>query len=212
MDSYSAAEFSIVYVVTNPAMPGLVKIGKTTHAEAEIRLGQLFNTSVPFPFKLEFACRVTNPEEVERALHVAFAPDRVNPRREFFEIDAAQAIAILKLLHTEDATAEVASKVEGIDKSDSAAGDSFSRKRRPNLNFTEMGIPIGSELRCVSADASAMVVEPKKVQFQDRVMSLTEATRTILELSYSVAPAPYWTFEGRSLNDIYNATYTSSDE
>ncbi|MEI6343800.1 MAG: GIY-YIG nuclease family protein [Verrucomicrobiota bacterium] len=28
-----------------------------------------------------------NPDEVERALHIAFAPQRINPKREFFQID-----------------------------------------------------------------------------------------------------------------------------
>ncbi len=211
MQEFDGADFSIVYVVTNPAMPGLVKIGKTTQAEADVRLGQLFNTSVPFPFKLEFACRVINPDEVERALHVAFAPHRVNPRREFFEIDSTQAVAILKLLHTQDATEEVSIQIEGGNKSDSAAGEAYSRKRRPNLNFTEMGIPIGSELSFVGMDATATVVEPKKVRFQDRIMSLTEATRTALELGYSVAPSPYWTFSGRVLTELYNETYPLED-
>jgi hypothetical protein len=86
---------SVVYVLTNPAMPRLVKIGRTSQEDAKDRITQLYATGVPFPFKLEFACKVANPDEVEEALHQAFAPQRVNPKREFFKIDAAQAIAIL---------------------------------------------------------------------------------------------------------------------
>jgi hypothetical protein len=40
----------IVYVLTNPAMPGLVKIGKTTQVEVEERMKQLYGTGVPVPF------------------------------------------------------------------------------------------------------------------------------------------------------------------
>ncbi len=36
------ANLSIVYVVTNPAMPGLVKIGKTGHDDANLRISQLY--------------------------------------------------------------------------------------------------------------------------------------------------------------------------
>ena len=44
---------------------------------------------------------------MEKTLHTAFAPNRVNHKREFFSINAQQAIAILKLLHVDDATQEI---------------------------------------------------------------------------------------------------------
>ncbi|WP_395144715.1 GIY-YIG nuclease family protein [Armatimonas sp.] len=88
----------VVYVLTNPAMPGLVKIGYTTQEDVATRLGQLYSTGVPVPFDLEFACKTPNAAEVEKALHTAFGPNRINPKREFFRIEPEQAIAILKLL------------------------------------------------------------------------------------------------------------------
>jgi hypothetical protein len=144
-----------VYVLTNPAMPGLVKIGRTEDC-ATTRIAQLYTTGLPFPFNLEFACRVADHNEVENALHIAFAPYRVNPRREFFKIEPVQAIAILKLLHTDDATAEVAAEVvtevnaePGEVQKDveegAKAGERY-RQRRPNMNFREMNIPVGAIL------------------------------------------------------------------
>jgi hypothetical protein len=88
-------DFSIVYVLVNPAMPGLVKIGRTSQEDVGTRLAQLYTTGVPVPFELKYACRVPNPEEVESALHLAFGPQRINPRREFFRIEPEQAIAFL---------------------------------------------------------------------------------------------------------------------
>lgn len=197
---------SIVYVVTNPAMPGLVKIGRTSAEEAQTRLAQLYSTGVPFPFKLEFACRVANPDEVEAALHTAFAPHRVNSRREFFQIEAGQAIAILKLLHVEDATDAMSAELAVTNQSDAAAGEVF-RSRRPNFNFVEMGIPIGSQLVFVATDARVTVTGPKRVRLGDEEMSLTAATRKLLSLDYAVAPGPYWQFNSRLLRDIYDETY-----
>lgn len=53
----------VVYVLTNPAMPGLVKIGYTTHADANTRIAQLYTTGVPVPFELQFACKVRSAED-----------------------------------------------------------------------------------------------------------------------------------------------------
>ncbi len=76
---------NIVYVLTNSAMPGLVKIGYTTQDDANSRIGQLYTTGVPVPFELNYACKVQNAEEIEKALHIAFSPQRINPKRNFFQ-------------------------------------------------------------------------------------------------------------------------------
>ena len=196
----------IVYVLTNPAMPGLVKIGYTSQEEANTRIAQLYTTGVPVPFTIEFACRVENAAEVERALHTAFYPNRINPKREFFRIEAEQAIAILRLLHTDETTQEVTLQPTEVDQQSLVAAEQM-RARRPNLNFEEMGISIGSELRSVKAGISVTVAGPKKVRLGDEEMSLTAATRQVLALEYSVAPGPHWMFDGKLLSEIYEATY-----
>lgn len=48
----------IVYVLTNSAMPGLVKIGKTTRNDLSSRMSELFSTGVPVPFDCVYACEV----------------------------------------------------------------------------------------------------------------------------------------------------------
>ncbi|MEI7922066.1 MAG: GIY-YIG nuclease family protein [Planctomycetota bacterium] len=200
------AELQIVYVLTNPAMPSLVKIGQTSSMDVKNRLVQLYTTGVPFPFKLEFACKVSNSVEVEKALHQAFAPYRVNPSREFFAIEPNQAIAILRLLHTEDATVEFQSQAVLIDSQYIAAAEQFI-KRRPNLNFDEMGIPTGSVLNSIHNDMMVIVAGPRTVRLGDDQISLTAATRQVLQIDYSVNPCRHWTYQGKNLNDIYNDTY-----
>jgi hypothetical protein len=198
---------NIVYVLTNAAMPGIIKIGQTTQADINSRLTQLYTTGVPVPFTLEFACRVENNTEVESALHTAFGPYRVNPKREFFRIDPEQAIAILKLLHeAEDATSEVANQVVGIDQQSIQAAEQMIA-RRPNLNFEEMGIPIGSVLDSTRTDATVTVIGIKKVRYNDQEMSLTAATRLVMAVGHDLAPGAYWAFKGKTLRDIYEETY-----
>jgi len=202
--------FGIIYLLTNPAMPGLVKIGITNRADVQMRMDELYSTSVPVPFECAFACRVENPNEVEDALHIAFAPNRVNPKREFFEIETNQAIAILKLLKGQDVTPEVNKQKTSIDEVDLDAGKEFAKKR-PKLNFIEMGIPMGSELVFAKNDETALVKTERTVTFRGAEISLTNATRQALGYDYNVAPGPYWTFNGRRLRDIYNETYLRAD-
>ena len=200
------AELEIVYVLTNPAMPNLVKIGRTAAADAQVRIAQLYGSGVPVPFTLEYACKVPNSAEVEQAMHIAFAPHRINPKREFFRIEPEQAIAILRLLHTQDVTKEMEEQPSEVDPQSVAAGEQL-RKRRPNLNFEEMGIPIGSVLQSTHGDVTVTVVGPKKVKLGDEELFLTSATSQVLQSEYPVAPGPHWTYNGKTIKDIYEETY-----
>lgn len=202
--------YSVVYVLTNPAMPNLVKIGRTSQEEASSRIAQLYTTGVPVPFNLEYACRVQNSDEVEKALHVAFGPSRVNPKREFFSIAPEQAISILKLLHTEDATETVSQQPTELDQQSITAGEQLT-SRRPNLNFHEMGIPDGSLLQSTRNETTVTVIAPKRVKFGDEETSLTAATRVVLGIDYSVAPGQHWTFNGKLLSEIYDETYNAAE-
>ena len=107
-------DYGIVYVLTNPCMPGMVKIGMTERDEIDARLKELYTTAVPLPFDCKYACKVKKLEcsKIEKALHTAFAPQRVNANREFFRIAPEQAIAILELFNHEDITEEVKTEIE----------------------------------------------------------------------------------------------------
>lgn len=200
----------IIYILTNPIMPGIIKIGKTNQEDVKFRMAQLYSTGVPLPFECEYAAKVKNIDDVERALHTAFSPDRVNPKREFFEIEANQAIAIIKLLEIENVSPLVEKEADIIDESEIDAGKAYAKKR-PRLNFEEMGIPNGGELIFNNSGEVAFVVSDRMVKFRDEETSLTNATRLALGegYAYHVAPGPYWSYNGKKLRDIYNETYSS---
>lgn len=192
-------------------MPGIVKIGLTTREKIEDRLRELFNTSIPVPFKCEFACKVEDCNAVENALHIAFNPNRIHPQREFFKIEPEQAIAILTLLKKDDITPELNKEINEItSKTDRDAGEKLERQRSPVLNFTEMKIPIGSQLTFLKDNSIKVeVVGEKKIKYRNNIMSLTPATREILGLDYNVQPTRFWSYNGKNLNDIYMETYSS---
>lgn len=196
----------IVYILTNPAMKGLVKIGMTTREEVGIRMGELYSTGVPVPFECSFAGRVNDVRAVERAFHIAFGPYRINPNREFFEIEDTQAIELLRLMCLEDVTPSLTTE---LDKVDEVSRDSGKRmkQRRPPLNFATMGIPAGALLHSSYDESQCTVADERKVEFGGEVMSLSKATRSVLGLDYNVNPCPYWVYDGTSLSEIYNDTY-----
>ena len=74
----------IIYFLVNPAMPGLVKIGRTA-GTVESRLQQLSSTSVPQPFQALATFYVYDSEACEREVHLALRDHRPNANREFFE-------------------------------------------------------------------------------------------------------------------------------
>ena len=204
----------IVYLLINEAMPGLVKIGKTARNDPQVRINELYNTSVPVPFECALAVQVQNPSAVEDALHKAFEPNRINPNREFFQIEPEFPAAILKLLislGSEDVTPTVNEENSSIPEIERKTSEKL-RSRRPSLNFIEMGVNVGSTLHSVSGNETAKVVSERKVKFREQEMSLSEATKIVREISYNVSPCSHWKFNGRSLSEIYNETYLYDDQ
>jgi hypothetical protein len=88
-----------------------------------------------------------------------------------------------------------------------------TRARRPNLNFREMGIPVGALLVAdTNPDVTLTVTGDKRVRFGNRPdeMFFTAATREALELEYDVRPGPLWRYNGRLLSELYEETYLTA--
>lgn len=205
----------IVYVLTNPAMPGLVKIGKTTQLEVEERMKQLYGTGVPVPFDCAFACQVKDANEVEKALHFAFGNGRINPNREFFRIEAERVIAVLKLLKVDDITTQFEQQLEAdMEAVDKQSAQNLKDTKRPRMNFHELGIPNGSILVSKDGQVQITVVGEKKVDFNGIICSLTPATRKLLGLpdDYPLQPSPHWTFNGKTVKEIYEAFHSAVED
>ena len=201
----------IVYVLKNPAFPNLVKIGITTREEVEIRMSELYTTGVPLPFECVYAGKVGNPKTVETALHHAFSNSRINPSREFFDIDESQAIVLLKLITNEDVTPIISNELRKVDEVSKNASKKYIKSRRPPQNFVEMGIAIGETLTSLDGLHTCTVAEEKKVNYKGEIMSLTRLTRKIKEIDHDIQPSPHWFYNGKSVKEIYDATYETED-
>ena len=196
----------IVYVLTDPEMPGLVKIGKTSREEVDHRLKELYSTGVPVPFECEYAARVSDEAVVEKAFHTAFEPNRINPNREFFRIDPEQAIALLELLAVEDVTPGVQEEAEKVE--DAVTRSTISRRSpRPAINFYKMGISKGSELKMINSDETVEVVGNRFVKYQGEEYTLSSVASAVLGEEVHRRPRYLWTYNGRLLDEIHNEIY-----
>jgi hypothetical protein len=189
----------IVYLLTNPTMPDLVKIGRTTDLEARLR--QLSTHSgVPVPFECFYACEVANSVKVEKALHDAFGDHRINSRREFFRLNPDRAVAILELVAVKEATltVEVAE--------DQAELDALHREqtRREQFRFSMVDIAPGSVLTFSKDELiTATVVDDKRIDFQGEITSTSAAaTKLLHRIGWTLRAAQgplYWVYEGETL-------------
>ena len=87
-----------VYVLTNEAMPGIVKIGYTLR-EPSVRAEELYKdskngavTGVPLPFDVAYKAWVLNPFQVEQAVHKSLGQKRLNDNREFFKCSTEEVV------------------------------------------------------------------------------------------------------------------------
>jgi len=86
-----------IYVLSNPKMAGLLKIGLSARPLQE-RIDELSSaTGVPAPFELEAAFVSTEPQAHERQIHSELAEFRV-PGKEFFSAHIAKAISVAETI------------------------------------------------------------------------------------------------------------------
>lgn len=82
-----------VYIITNPAMPGLVKVGFSTKDPA-IRAKELGGTGVPFPYVVEYDALVRAPRHAEQKIHEKLAHKRA--AKEWFHCTVEEALVAIR--------------------------------------------------------------------------------------------------------------------
>lgn len=87
-----------VYILSNPSIPNMLKIGytKLDPQERSIQIGR--GTGVPQEFTVEWAYKCFNGEEIEGEVHKYLKNKRVNTNREFFRVDLDEAKRIITLI------------------------------------------------------------------------------------------------------------------
>jgi hypothetical protein len=195
---------NIIYILTNEAMPGLVKIGYTTDLRQRMR--ELSSPSgVPLAFECHYAAEVPEHVKVEGLMHQLFSEHRVNPRREFFRISPEKAVTALKIGGFKDVTPGDGEDVVADTEVEKAAVEK-ERERRGRIRLSAIGIKPGDELTFSrDPERKVTVVSENEVEMNGVRLSLSRAAiQTLNEMGYQTTHASgsvYWQFEGETLDD-----------
>jgi hypothetical protein len=195
----------IVYILQNDAMPGLVKIGKTS-SDLETRIRQLDTTGIPLPFRCFYAAEVKDATKTEQLLHEAFGDTRVRERREFFRVAAHRVKAALDLATIRDVTPGKEIETEAGDVAALAKNEERA-ERAARLKFGMLGIKQGDTLKFTRDEKiTCTVVDDSTVDLFGEKLSLTPATLKALEKTgvtwKSAQGSNYWMFGDMTLQEL----------
>ena len=136
----------LVYIITNPKMPNLVKIGYTKNLKK--RLDDLDTTGIPAPFEPYFTVTTSKYMVLEKVIHRELdklTDSRVRSNREYFEIDPELAKDLLSNI------SRLLDDAETEDYGNSSAGDVIDddgsiRPISGRTTFKMLSIPVGTAL------------------------------------------------------------------
>ena len=193
-----------IYIMTNPALKDMVKIGFA--ADVEARRKQLSTTALPYEYEI-YATYETFGNLEDKKLHKMIDnlnPDlRVTSNREFFLMSPQDAYELLESIATISGTKDKLKRIK-------VAEAKKQKVRRPPVNFAKCGIPIGAELVFIEdPSVTVTVVSDRKVQYDNVITSLSAISDRIK--GYSTSGPSYFTYQGRKVSDIAAETQWKDD-
>ena len=157
-----------IYIMTNPALKDMVKIGYAT--DVEKRRKQLSTTALPYDYEV-YATYETSGNLEDLKLHKMIDnlnPDlRVTANKEFFIMTPQEAYELLEAIATISGTKDKLKRVKIVEVKKQAV-------KKPPINFKKCGIPMGAELVFTEdPTVKVTVVSDRKVQWNEEETSLS---------------------------------------
>ena len=186
-----------IYIMTNPALKDMVKIGYAS--DVETRRKQLSTTALPYEYEV-FATYETSGNLEDKKLHKMIDnlnPDlRVSSNREFFIMTPDEAYELLEAIAVISGTKDKLKKTAPAKK---------QVVRRPPVNFVKCGIPMGAEL-VFTEDSSIVVkvVSERKVEYNGEITSMSAISDAIK--GYPTPGPQFFTYNGEKISDIAQRT------
>ena len=188
-----------IYIMTNPALKDMVKIGYAKDVEA--RRKQLSTTALPYDYEV-YATYETNGNLEDKKLHRLIdnldEDLRVSKNREFYIMSPQQAYDLLESIATISGTQDKLKKLK-------AEESKKQHIRKPPIDFFKCGLKVGDELVFTNDPSIKVIVQSeRKVLYNEELTSLSAITDAYF--GYSTSGPSYFTFNGRPLVEIANET------
>lgn len=184
-----------IYIMTNPCLKDMVKIGYATNVET--RRKQLSTTALPYEYEV-YATYETKGNLEDKKLHALI--DRLNPElrvsknREFFLMTPEEAYALLESIAIISGSADKLSKIK-------KAKEPVQKIKKPPVDFEKCGIPIGAKLIFVEDESViATVHDNRKVEYNNEITSLSAIAKSIK--GYPCAGPSFFTYNGKLVADV----------
>ncbi len=187
---------NIVYILTNEAMPGYIKIGYTSRNVID-RVKELDGTNTPLPFEIYYACEVDKIDD-EKWLHSIFSDRRVRDNREFFKMDPERVILALKRVQIKEIKLSNEEYVTQAQKKEIQE----KKKIRSKFDFEKYGIKIGEKIY-FSRDEKikATVLKRNKIELNGTEQGLSKSAQELLNYQKQPAGTLFWKYDGETLDE-----------
>ncbi|MBQ3276241.1 MAG: GIY-YIG nuclease family protein [Oscillospiraceae bacterium] len=203
----------VIYILTNPSFPDYIKIGYA--ANLEKRLKQLNRSeTIPFAFRA-YAVYEVDSSLTDKELHKLI--DTLNPDlrsietfdgkervKEFYAMSAEDAYGLLESIARISGTESRLKRVrpEGHEIIDEKIAEEVRETvRRGPFRFSQVGIPVGSELAFVDDPTITVTVEDDRhIRYQNMTTSLSALARDLKRFDHPVQGTLWFTYEGEILD------------
>ena len=187
-----------IYIMTNPALQDMVKIGYATNVEH--RRKQLSTTALPYDYEV-YATYETEGNLEDKKLHKMIdnlnSDLRVSKSREFYIMSPEDAYELLEAIATISGTKKKLKKVKTTKE---------IKRERPAIDFFKCGLKVGDELVYTDDPNVVVTVQTEhKVLYNDELTSLTAIVKELKGWK-TVAGPSFFTYKGEPLYEIASRT------
>lgn len=203
----------VIYVLSNPALPNLLKIGLVKQYAPGVlkkRINAL-QAGSPYPYRVEHAACGEQATEAEKELHLIHSSALLDEGggKEWFKLGLPAAKKTLEKFEgltvlTDDQLATLTNPVKHAKAARSLKGPSG-----PSL-FEQLGLRVEDALSSGPGGSICRVfaLSPSLVKFDGEVMTISSAAYRLK--GYRISGARFWRHNGKTLKALRDALPTSA--